>query len=93
MPDDRPASHPLPRLTKLGIGVIGFGLLFDLSEHSFPPDPSAIIVGGFPLAEHAAHLVVILGMVAVLVGIVVDGIRVSRGLDRGLERSHSNAHR
>jgi hypothetical protein len=61
----------IPGLTKAGAGTIGFGLVFDLSEHSFATATS----GGFTAGEHAAHLVVLVGMVLALVGVVVDGLR------------------
>ena len=89
-----PATHrPLPRLTKTGLGVMGFGVLFDLSEHSFVSHANDVVVAGFPLAEHAAHLVVLIGMVMVLGGIVVDGIRLKRGRSSRPGRSVSDAHR
>ena len=77
MPDRTPppVPRPLPRLTKAGLGVMGFGFLFDLAEHGFVSHANDLVVGGFPLAEHAAHLVVLVGMLAVIAGIVVDGIR------------------
>ena len=83
----------LPRLTRAGLAIIGFGLLFDLSEHGFVSHANDLVVAGFPLAEHAAHLVVIVGMLAVLVGIVVDGIRISRGRALTAGKEHSHAHR
>ena len=73
--------------------MIGFGALFDLSEHGFVSHANDIVIAGFPLAEHAAHLVVLVGMVAVLVGIVVDGVRLNRGRTPRPERSDSHAHR
>jgi hypothetical protein len=88
-----PAARRLPRLTRLGLAIIGFGLLFDLSEHGFVSHASDHLVAGFPLAEHAAHLVIIVGMLAVLIGIVVDGVRISRRRAQRPERSHSHAHR
>jgi hypothetical protein len=35
-------------------------------------------VGAFPLKEHFAHLLVLVGMVIVLAGIVSDGTRSTR---------------
>jgi hypothetical protein len=95
MPDRTPPSpdHRLPRPTRAGIVVIGLGLLFDLGEHGFGPPADAPTVGRFPLTEHAAHLVIVVGMVAVIVGIVIDGIRISRGRERPTERSRSHALR
>ena len=73
-PANRP---PIPGLSKLGAAVIAFGLLFDLVEHdlSHAGEPR---IGAFPIAEHLAHLVVLVGMVLVLVGVVADGIRLER---------------
>jgi hypothetical protein len=82
-PTSQPASlepadrRSIPGLSKLGAVVIAFGLLFDLVEHdlSHVGEPR---IGAFPVAEHLAHLVVLVGMVLVLVGIVADGIRQER---------------
>jgi hypothetical protein len=92
--DTRGSSHrPLPGSTKLGLAVIAFGLIFDLSEHSFVSHANESIVAGFPLGEHAAHLVVIVGMILVLGGVVADGVRISRSRSRRPERSKRHAHR
>jgi hypothetical protein len=72
---------------------MGFGALFDFSEHGFVSHANDLVIAGFPLAEHAAHLIVLIGMIAVLAGIVVDGIRISRSRSPRLERSESHAHR
>jgi hypothetical protein len=95
MPDRTPppARRPLPRLTRIGLVVMGFGALFDFSEHGFVSHANDLVIAGFPLAEHAAHLIVLIGMLAVLAGIVVDGIRISRSRSNRLERSESRAHR
>jgi hypothetical protein len=95
MPDRTPppARRPLPGLTRAGLAIIAFGFLFDLAEHGFVSHANDVVIAGFPLAEHAAHLVVLVGMVAVLAGIVVDGVRISRGRDSRPERSDSRAHR
>jgi len=61
----------IPIVTRLGAVTIAFGLLFDLSEHSF----AAAGPSGFTPGEHAAHLVVLIGMVLALAGIVADGVR------------------
>jgi hypothetical protein len=87
--DDRqPTARSLPGLTKAGMATIAFGFLFDLSEHSFAP-PTA---GSFTAGEHAAHLVVLIGMVLALAGIVADGLRQSGRIDRE-ERSTRGAVR
>jgi hypothetical protein len=57
-------------VTKLGAATIAFGLVFDLSEHSFAHAGAAFSAG-----EHAAHLVVLVGMVLGLVGVIADGVR------------------
>jgi len=103
MPDRTPppVRRPLPRLTRAGLWVIGFGALFDLSEHGFISHANDVVIAGFPLAEHAAHLIVLIGMVAVLAGIVADGIRTSSGRSTRPEigrstrpgRSAPDAHR
>jgi hypothetical protein len=68
----------VPRVTKAGAATILIGLLADVAEHSLVPHLHDALVAGFPVGEHAAHLIVFIGMVVVLVGIVVDGAR-SRG--------------
>ena len=83
-----PRSRPIPSLTKAGIATIAFGFVFDLSEHSFAPSTS----GAFTVGEHAAHLVVLIGMVLGLAGIVADGVRHSAGSGRK-ERSTRSAIR
>jgi hypothetical protein len=86
-------ARPLPILTRIGLVVVGFGLLNDLAEHGFGSTASDVAVTGFSIAQHAAHLVVLVGMVAVLAGIVVDGIRISRSRPTRPGRSHSHAVR
>jgi hypothetical protein len=74
-PHPAPSRHrPIPGLTKLGAATIAFGLVFDLSEHSFAARTAAT---GFTLGEHAAHLVVLVGMILALAGVIVDGVRHS----------------
>ncbi len=65
----------VPRLTKAGASTIAIGLLADLVEHALVPHAHDAIVAGFPVGEHLAHLVVLIGMVVALAGIVVDGAR------------------
>jgi len=88
-----PARRPLPRLTRVGLVVMGFGALFDFAEHGFVSHASDVVVAGFPLAEHAAHLIVLIGMVAVIAGIVVDGVRLNHRRNPRHERSTPHAHR
>jgi hypothetical protein len=87
-----PPRHPdrsIPRLTKLGAATIAFGLVFDLSEHSFA---SAASGASFSAGEHAAHLVVLIGMVLGLAGVIADGVRHAGRADR-LEGSARHAVR
>ena len=95
MPDVDPAPAPrsLPGPTKLGLAVIALGLLLDVTEHGFVSQADATIVAGFPVAEHVAHLVVIVGMVHVLAGVVADGVRIHRSRPDGPGRSQRHAHR
>jgi hypothetical protein len=66
-------------------------LVFDVSEHSFAL-PAAQAAVGFSPGEHAAHLVVLVGMVIVLVGVVADGI-CSSGRPSRQKRSPRDAVR
>ncbi len=84
--------HPVPPISKAGAVTIVIGLAFDLLEHTLVPHLHDAVVAGFPVGEHAAHLVVLIGMVMVLAGIVGDGIRISRRFDRQ-EESPRNAVR
>ena len=72
----------VPGLAKAGAAVIAFGLLWDLDEHAFVAHLHDQRIGAFPLAEHAAHLVVLVGMVLVLVGVIADGVRSHRRRSR-----------
>jgi hypothetical protein len=67
-------GNAVPRSAKVGAATIAFGVVFDLSEHSFAPQATG---GGFSPGEHAAHLVVLIGMVAILLGVIADGVRAS----------------
>jgi hypothetical protein len=90
MVDRHDGPHPkrptLPGPTKLGLVVMALGTLDDLVEHTLVfRTPTT---GGFPLEEHLAHLIVVIGMVLVLAGIVRDGVRSSRRHPRHLEAQH-----
>jgi hypothetical protein len=67
------STRRFPRLGWLGLAVMlaGFGL--DLVAHTVLA--SAAQVGGFSPGQHAAHLVVLVGMVVLLGAVVVDGTR------------------
>jgi hypothetical protein len=68
----------VPTLAKAGALVIAVGLGLDLFEHTIGHSVHDALIGAFPLGEHFAHLVVVIGMVLVLAGIVADGIRMQR---------------
>ena len=69
---------PVPVLAKADTAVIAAGLLVDLAAHTVLHSVHDELIGSFPLGEHVAHLVVVLGMVLVLAGIVADGVRSQR---------------
>jgi hypothetical protein len=68
-----PAARRVPAVAKLGALTVVVGLLWDLVEHATLSLPAA----SFSAAEHAAHLVVLIGMVLVLAAVAVDGARSS----------------
>ena len=72
-------GRSIPGGVRVGAGALVFGLLLDLSEHSFAAAASAS--GGFSSGQHTAHLVVLLGMVLILGAIVRDGVQ-GHGRDR-----------
>ena len=57
---------------------MAFGLLLDFVEHDVVSHMNEWTLAGFPVGQHAAHLVVLVGMVLILVGIVRVGMQVSR---------------
>ena len=87
------ATQPVPATTKFGLLTMTFGLLFDLVEHGLVGHATEPTLGGFPLSEHAAHLVVIVGMVLVLAGVVVQGSRLSAARSRTVKRRDLDAVR
>jgi hypothetical protein len=72
----------VPAMTKAGALTILVGLLADVVEHTLVPHLHDALIAGVPVGEHAAHLVVLVGMVLVLAGIVTGGARTSGRLDR-----------
>lgn len=90
--DSASAGLAVPTAAKAGAVVIAIGLGLDLFEHTFGHDIHDALIGAFPLGEHLAHLVVVVGMVLVLAGVIVDGIRMQRRLVRQ-EGSSSRAIR
>ena len=73
----------VPVLAKIGAVVIAIGLIADLVEHTVVEHLHDAEVAGFPVGEDAAHLVVLVGMLIVLVGIVSDGARSRSRAGRG----------
>lgn len=69
-------SHSIPTTAKVGFAVIVVGTLADLVAHLEPGlDPANGTMTGPQLS---AHLVMFVGMVLVLMGVVVDGVRSGR---------------
>jgi len=65
------SRQAIPPGVRVGAFTIVFGLVLDLSEHSF----AAASGGGFTTGQHTAHFVVLLGMVLILGAIVRDGVQ------------------
>jgi hypothetical protein len=80
-PNGSTRSRRFPRVSVLGVVTMLFGIAFDLVEHTLVSHAGEGTISGFSVGQHAAHLVVIVGMVLVLGGIVADGVRVTRGGD------------
>jgi len=66
------SRRSIPSGVRLGAFTVVFGLVLDLSEHSFAAAASG---GGFNGGQHTAHFVVLLGMVLILGAIVRDGVQ------------------
>ena len=66
-----------PRLGWLGGAVMVLGLALDTYVHA----TTRITPGAFTAPAHGAHLVVLIGMVLLLAGVVIDGVRRSKGRD------------
>ena len=73
---------PVPPLAKVGALVIAIGLLADTVVHALIHHVHDEVQAGFPVDEHLAHLVVVVGMVLVLAGVIADGVRTQRRLVR-----------
>lgn len=85
-----------PLVSIAGVGVIGAGLVLDLLVHlTLPAAAHHSPHAGFSLTEHAAHLVVMVGMALTLAGVVIDGARrqIQRREIPAPERSDSRANR
>ena len=70
----RPARLPL--IARMGVAVLLFGVLEDLVAHSLGGSPAS--AGGHTDAQMLGHLVVFVGMVLILLGVVVDGVRQAK---------------
>lgn len=68
----------VPLISKIGGAVIAVGVVLDTIVHVFLVQSGQATIAGFSLPEHAAHLVVLVGMVLVLGGVMVQGARLSR---------------
>ena len=87
-------ARRFPRISLAGGAVMIAGLLGDLIEHALIGHADEATIAGFPLEEHAAHLVVLVGMVLVLAGIVADGVRSSGRFGPQERSNHGDvAHR
>jgi hypothetical protein len=62
----------IPTISMVGLLIIGLGLGADLVAHS---GPALDHDHGMTGAQLSAHLVTFIGMVVVLAGVVVDGLR------------------
>ena len=71
---DGRSLRSLPALARAGLAVLAFGGLADLVAHLGLP-AEAGHGHGFTAAEVEAHLIVFAGMVLILLGVVVDGVR------------------
>jgi hypothetical protein len=80
---------PFPGLARFGLVVMAFGLLLDFVMHDLVSHAGEQTAMGFPVSEHLAHLVVLVGMVLVLVGIVRAGLRVSRFTQQNRSSRHA----
>jgi hypothetical protein len=69
------ALHDLPALARAGLAVMGFGGLLDLVAHVGAPVDS---VASSAADQATAHLLLFVGMVLIVLGVVVDGVRLSR---------------
>ena len=82
-------QRSIPMLSRAGTAVMIFGLLYDTVEHTLVNHATETRLGQFPVSEHAAHLVVFIGMVLVLAGVLIDGLRPQPPRKHGKERHAS----
>jgi hypothetical protein len=84
--------RPIPIVSRGGLVVIAIGMFADLVAHvdAGLAGAGASMTG----AQLSAHLVTFLGMVLVLVGVVVDGVRQNRQAHTpDMQRRHRDAVR
>jgi hypothetical protein len=70
------AVGEIPAGSRLGLLIIGVGIIADLIVHLDPALDHDH--GAMTAPEVSGHVVVFLGMVLVLTGVVIDGVRSSR---------------
>lgn len=69
-------AHQVPLGSKLGFAVMVLGIAADLVAHVDPALAEHHI--GITGPELSAHLVLFVGMALVLIGVLVDGVRLGR---------------
>ena len=72
---------------------MAIGFLFDLVEHTLVLHTTETRIGAFPLSEHLAHFIVIVGMILVLAGVVIQGSHQSTRVGRPAPRRKLHAIR
>jgi hypothetical protein len=65
----------MPLLARVGLAVLAFGGFADLVAHLGVPSGAA---GPHTADQVTAHVLVFAGMVIVVLGVVADGVRLSR---------------
>jgi hypothetical protein len=69
-------AHQVPLGSKLGFAVMVLGIVADVVAHLEPAlDHDHGSVAG---SELSAHVIVFVGMALVLIGVLVDGVRMGR---------------
>ncbi len=82
----------MSRVTKVGGVVLVIGAAIDLVYHGvlltvFPlPAPSEQVV------QYAGHVITFIGMLIMLLGVVMEGLRHSRGAPARTSRSNESIH-
>lgn len=86
------AALHLPLVSKLGGIVIVVGLALDTIVHVFLEHEGEATIAGFSVPEHAAHLVVLVGMILVIGGVMAYGARMSHATAANSSVRRSNAY-